>query len=257
MGGNDSAGAMRDQQQRQQNVLNAGQGQLDTIFGPKGGTIGTNLVDPTAGFSATQQYYNSLGAGVKGDDAKKLLDQGLLFGGSQQTAGFGQDFYNKRQQDYINYANPQLTQQFQQTNKNLDYSLTNAGLTNSQASNAGKSSLQTALAQQQQGVANQGLGQAQALQQQVGQEKNTLTNQLIASGNIGSGSTNALQAASQFGAPSPFAPVGNFFNTWTSLYGANQMANSYAQLNNPAMNPYLNNRVPSNSGALGNVASYR
>lgn len=228
------AGALAQQQAAQQQ---AGMGQLNRIF-QTGGTIGTGSV--TGPLNPSQTYYDSLGNPVSGTQAQSLLNQGLLFSGQTNTTGFTPQFYKGVQDAYVNYANPQLISQYQQTNKNLGYDLANKGLTQSSAANTAQGSLQTALAQQQQGIANQGIQNAQNLQQQVGQEQNTLTNQLIASSNPGATSAQALNVASQFSAPSAFAPVGNFFNTWTQLYGANSLANTYASLTNPALNPYLN-----------------
>lgn len=248
--------ALAQQQAAQQQ---AGMGQLNRIF-QTGGTIGTGAV--TGPINPSQTYYDSLGNPVTGAQAQGLANQGILFGSKTNTAGFTPQFYQGVQDAYVNYANPQLTQQYQQTNKNLGYQLANQGLTQSSAADTAQGSLNQALAQQQRGIANQGIQNAQQLQSQVGQEQNTLTNQLIASSNPGATSQQALNVASQFSAPSAFAPVGNFFNTWSQLYGANSLANSYASLTNPALNPYLNPQLSNPGGAAfsgalpGNSISY-
>lgn len=254
MGGNSSGSDLRAQQLQQQNVTDTGMNQLNRIF-DTGGTIGTGLVDPTAGFNPKGNYFTALGAPVSGNDAQGLLSQGLLFSGQTQTPGFTPDFYKQRANAYTAFANPQLTSQFQKTQQGVDYSLANQGLSKSSAASTLGGSLQKELATQRQGIADQGLQQSQQLQQQVGQEKNTLVNQLIASGNPGQSSQAALSAAGQFSAPSAFAPVGNFFNNWSSLYGASQLANAYSSYLNPAQNPYLA-RTPTNDGALPNPVSY-
>lgn len=139
-------------------------------------------------------------------------------------SGFTPQFFNQRQQDYQNYAIPQLQQQFQQQSQNLGYGLGNQGLLNSSAG----SSLTAGLGQQyqagQQAVANQGQQQAQQLQQQVANTRSSLTGQLEASANPAATAGQAINFASQYSAPSAFSPVGNLFQNWANIYGANSLA---------------------------------
>lgn len=47
---------------------------------------------------------------------------------------FGSDYYGKLQQGYLDYANPQLDSQYQNTQKNLTYALARDGNLNSSTS---------------------------------------------------------------------------------------------------------------------------
>ena len=80
-----------------------------------------------------------------------------------------------------------------------------------------------------QNVANQGLQQSQALQQQVANTQGQLISQLTASANPSSVSGQAINAASQYSAPSAFAPVGNLFSQWGNIYAANSLAGAAGQ----------------------------
>jgi hypothetical protein len=163
-------------------------------------------------------------------------------------SGFTPEFYNQRAQDYENYAMPQLNQQYTQTAENLTGKLANQGLLNSSAALGQRSALQEALATQQQGVANQGIQQAQDLQRQQMSEQQQLIGQATSATDPLSISNQALSAASQFQAPSAFAPLGQMFQGFGNMYLGNQLASTY----NPRLSSYMlgGNRQPS-TGGLG------
>lgn len=232
MGGSNSSDTAAQLAAQQNQQIDLGMQQLNNIF--SGGTIGTGLLDPSAGLNPNQTYYSPTGAPVTGAAAQNLLGLGDLYSSETTTPGFTPAFYQQRAQDYVNYANPQLQQQFGQTQRNANYQLADAGLQNSGAQQSMQQSLQQALAQQEQGIANTGTQQAQNLQQSVGQEQNALTAQLEASANPSATAQSALNAAAGFSAPSAFAPVGNFFGNWSNLYQAQSAANQQANLLNPA-----------------------
>lgn len=173
----------------------------------------------------------SFGGSNSGDAANALynqqqnaIQQGLT---SLNTtfSGFTPQFYNQRSQDYQNYAMPQLNQQFQQNAQGLQNNLANQGILKSSAAQNLSSQLGQQYRLGQQGVVNQGQALSQALQQNVANSQAQLTNQLTQSANPSSVAGQAVNAASQYSAPSAFAPVGNLFSQWGNIYAANSLGN--------------------------------
>lgn len=193
-----------------------------------------------------------LGSSNAGDVAREQQQQqqSAIESGMKQInsaySGFNDDFYNKVKKDYTSFASPQLYQQYGQNVKNLDYNLANRGLTRSSAGSDLSGLLSQGLAQGQQGVADAAQGQSDTIKNQVAQSKNTLVGQLQASADPASIAQQALTTAAGFKAPSTFAPVGNFFSNWASLYGANSQANQY----NALLNSQLFNKTV--GGGTGN-----
>ena len=140
--------------------------------------------------------------------------------GNIQTAfkGFDPAFYNNYQNQYLAAAGPQVGQQARQTGQQLDYSLADKGLTDSSSGQQLKSSLAQNVALQERGVANQAQTASQALQQQVQGQENTLISEAESAENPGAVAQQALSTASQFEAPSTFAPLGPLFNQWSNTY---------------------------------------
>ena len=161
---------------------------------------------------------------------------GGLYGSTQTSTGFDKAFYDKQQQDYLNYANPQLEQQFGQTNQQLQYKLGNQGLFGGSA----QRELQTGLANEkslaQINMSNQALGQSNQARQNVNSQYNTLVGQLEASMNPGVTTQQALQSASTFSAPSAMPAVGQLFNNYANTYLAGLNQNTYGNMGGSGIN---------------------
>lgn len=170
------------------------------------------------------------GAAIAQQEAERqrLITQGL---GSvnQAFAGFGPDFYNKMQQNYLAATVPQVGQQFRTTQNQLASTMSNHGLLRSSAAQNLGSSLQQQLATNLFNVGNQATQAVQGLQKQVGQEKSNVIAQLQQSANPTLAATQATESASQFAAPSLVQPLGNLFQNWSNTYLANRIGQLYAQ----------------------------
>lgn len=170
------------------------------------------------------------GSSNAGDQAQSnyLAQQAAIGQGLSQInntfSGFTPAFYNQRQQDYVNYAMPQLQQQYQQNQQGLNYNLGQQGLLKSSAGQNLNSQLGQQYTLGQQNLQNQGLQQSQQLQQQVANTQGQLISQLTASANPSSVAGQAINSAANYSAPSAFAPVGNLFSQWGNIYAANSLA---------------------------------
>lgn len=162
-------------------------------------------------------------------------------------AGFDPAFYQARTKAYETYAMPQLNQQYQNVQSGLYGKLANQGLLNSSAAGVEKGAMQQSLAEAQQNIANAALQQSQALQRQVGQEKANLIGQANVAASPLSVSQSALESASGFSAPSPFAPIGQMFQGFGNMYLGSQVGNTY----NPTLQSYMlgGNKQPAVGGA--------
>lgn len=231
MGGSDGgAGEARKQQELNQQRIEAGMQQLNSIFG--GGSIGTGRIDKTAGkYDPHGTYYTANGALYGGDPTagQDMMNKGLLYTGTQKQSGFTPEFYKQRSQDYVNTAMPQLSGQYQQMGKNLRYALAGRGLGTSSAAVNGASTLGREMNTQRQGVADEGLRQSQELERNVNSTKSQLINQLQVSADPGSAAQQALTAATGFSAPSPIVPLGSMFSNWMNIYGADLLGRQAMQ----------------------------
>ena len=83
-----------------------------------------------------------------------------LFSGVESVQGFDDDFYNQRSQDYVDYATPQLNNQYEDANKQLTFALSRNGTLDSSSAVDQRSNLLEDYNTQKTQIADQGLGYA-------------------------------------------------------------------------------------------------
>lgn len=150
---------------------------------------------------------------------------------NQAFSGFTPQFYQGIGNQYMNWALPQLTNQYQQTGQQLGAKLANQGISKSSGAQNAWNQLQNTNSLNQQQIASQAQQQSNQLRQQVGQEQANLIGQAQTATNPQAIGQQATEAALSFGAPSAFQPLGNMFGNFANLYLANNLANTY----NPAL----------------------
>ena len=193
-----------------------------------GGTYGSGLVKT---YKPGETYYNAQGqvwTPPKGADPatayQGAIANNLLFSKTGTSAGYGDDFYKKRADDYLSYATPQVMDQYQTTKNNLAYSLARNGILKSGAAVQRQESLGKELAKNQGTLANAAQGQVNQLRGQVQDTRNNLVNQLVTSADPSLVAQNANASTASLRAPTAFQPLGNLFNDWTNTYTANMNA---------------------------------
>ena len=152
---------------------------------------------------------------------------------NQKFAGFDDAFYQQRATDYENYAMPQMAEQLHTTRNSLAAQLARRGLMKSGASIESNADLDKFAEGKTREIADTARGEANQLRGDVENSRSNLINQLIASGDPSVASTGALSAAMGIRTDPSFKPLGNLFNDWTEIWGANQVARSY----NPQVQP--------------------
>lgn len=145
----------------------------------------------------------------------------------QQFAGFNDDYYRQRGEDYTKFATPQVMDQYRKTDSNLTYALARNGILNGSAANTAKASLGRELQKNQASVANTALDQENQERTKVGDTRAQLTQQLIASGDPQSTMTSASAALTGLRAPTPLPALGNLFGDWSNAYINNLTARAY------------------------------
>lgn len=177
------------------------------------------LIDPTtpdyAGQAASQeqQRQNLITKGTKSIN--------------KAFSGFDQGFYDQRALAYENYALPQLSQQYNQFKNQIGFNLANRGLFGSSTGSKQFSDLNQQMGIQKQAIADTGRSQAQALQNQVEQQRNTLLNELYQSADPAGAAKAATSTAAGFQVPQAFAPLGNMFSNLANQYYQSALINAY------------------------------
>lgn len=176
---------------------------------------------------------------------------------NQAYSQFNPAYYQQRAQDYINYAMPQLQQQFQGTRNQQGFNVANRGLRGGSVNKQQTSDLARAFSGAQQGIADTGLAQSQQLQQQVEASRNALLGQLYQSADPASAQAQARNTAASFATPSTFAPLGNAFSSLSNAYNQYNLNNSYNQMLGQygSSIPGLGVNTGVNPGALGYPSS--
>ena len=116
-------------------------------------------------------------------------------------AGFDSEFYNRRAQDYINYALPQIGEQARTAQKGLVASMNNRGLLRSSVAGEKQAELDQQTANLQAGVVDSAQSAANKAKMSNEQQRMTLVEQLIASQNPQLAKEQTLIGASNIATP--------------------------------------------------------
>lgn len=160
--------------------------------------------------------------------AQRLYNQGKLFTMENKTyEGFQPSFYKARENAYTNFALPQLSKQYLDASKQVNYNLANRGLLDSTAGNLQRSDLERTMGQAKQSIADTALAQSQELQREIEASRQAAIAQLYQTGDPSQAVQSAITASSQFQRPSSFPALANAFSNIANQYYTSQLINSY------------------------------
>lgn len=236
--GPDYAGLARQQEGQRQTRITMGTNLINSIFG--GGTA--DIYNPVArnqlgAWQSPGNYYTferrgrgyvpfTQGAGALG----RYANAGKLFTKSSATfGGFQPSFFDQRAQDYINYAMPQLSEQYNVAKNQMGYGLANRGLLGSSAAGTQASQLQRSKDRSARQISDAGTAQAQQLRREVEQARQNALSQLYATADPANAGYSAIQSAAGFMQPTGFPAIGNMFADFANSYYQGQLMNSYRQ----------------------------
>ena len=246
MGGSDKNGNKEAQRVRQEEAdrqarIRSGTQRVNSIF--NGGTYGTGGVQTGDAYDPTKTYYQADGsvwtppaqsrnglAGAfgtlgmsnlnPGDNSfESLVRQGKLFTGTATGDGFGENFFNGRRDAFLNYATPQLEQQYGDANKQLTFALTRSNLLNSSARGEKTGKLQRLYDLNSQDIGDQALSHSTQARNAVEDARSNLIATLNATGDSEGAANSALNRASALSQPAAYDPLGQLFANFTSGLG--------------------------------------
>lgn len=146
-------------------------------------------------------------------------------------AAFGQfddNFFNQRRDAYMNYALPQLNDQYASARKNLIYALSRNGNLQSTAGAERMGALKKQYDAQSLAVKSQADQIANQTRSDVENSRSDIVSQLEASADPGAASTAALNRARLLTAAPAFSPLGALFQNVTAGLAASAPAGGYA-----------------------------
>lgn len=170
----------------------------------KGGKGGSGAADAARAEEAARQ--ERIRAGTQGIN-------------STFDSQFNDDFYEERRQSYLDYATPQLQQQYDDARKELTYALDRAGTTDSSIRAEREAELQRAYDTNTRALSDTALNYENDARNDVESARASLIQQLNASADQDAAIQNATSRASALSAPVGYSPIGPMFSSFTSALG--------------------------------------
>jgi hypothetical protein len=263
-GGGGAADQARKDEQERQARIRAGTERINSIF--DGRTIGSGKLDNSTIFDPTAKYYledgsawspaavasasNGTPTGVQQlasvfggggmpatsnktpqEQFAGMVSGGKLYSGTEKTSGFNDAYFDQKRQNYINYAAPQLEDQYAKAQKELTYSLARGGLTNSSARAEKVGQLQQLYDVNKQKIADDALSHSTEAKNAVEDARTNLIATLNATGDAEGAASSAINRASALSQPAAYSPLSQLFSSFTAGLGtqsALETANAYA-----------------------------
>jgi hypothetical protein len=132
---------------------------------------------------------------------------------------FGDEFFGKRQQAYLDYASPQLNTQYDDAKKQLLFSLDRSGMTNSSVRAAKEAELQQLYDTNRRSVADQALTYNTQARNNIEGARADLINTLNATGDAQGATQSAISRATALSQPDAYSPLGQMFLAFTGGLG--------------------------------------
>src|SRR5260370_22299684 len=129
---------------------------------------------------------------------------------------FDDNFYNKRRDAYLDYANPQLSDQYANAHKQLTYSLDRSGTLDSTARSGQEANLAKLYDTGKTGVSNQALDYENSARNNISSAKSDLVNELTSTGDSAAIGNEATSRANVASLPDVYSPVPSVFSGFTS-----------------------------------------
>lgn len=136
----------------------------------------------------------------------------VLYSDKATTEGFGDAFYNKRRDAYLDYAMPQVQQQYGNAQKDIAYALSRAGTTDSTMAGSRYTDLGSDFSLKQREIADTAQNLANTARADVATSRANAENTLYSTANPEVALQQALTSARNLQTSSPtFSPLGALF----------------------------------------------
>lgn len=195
------------------------------------GTLDTSELDPTSALSSltgSTKYYSSKGT----------------------KSGFDDAFYDARQQSYIDYANPQLQDQYANAQKQLTYALARQGNLDSSARGEKVGELQKLYDINAQKIADDALSYKTSAKTSVEDARANLITTLNATGDADAAASQALARASTLSQGPSYSPLSQVFADFTNALGVQAAQERAAAASGGSYAPTYNTGLFGNTGRV-------
>lgn len=196
-----------------------------TTNGPR--MTGINSVSPFMGYGPIQQRRTSLDLA----DYLREYDRRKNDPNSYRLEATGEidPIWQQQEQAYMDFAMPQLQDQYGDAKEQMAYALSRQGVGRSSIAGENRADLQRDYDVQKQNVAEQGKGVASRARSDIAQQKQSLLNMLSASADPGATATAARSALDSIRSQPSFSPVGPLFQNATAGLAAGYAGNQSRQ----------------------------
>lgn len=243
--GADEAAKARKEEEARQARIRAGTASINAIF-DGGSSItpwtgdGKNKLDYASG-----NYVDAHGNPLTRAPGSKT---DIFVKGTTQPGQFTDDFFNGRKQAYLNYADPQLQDQYGDANRQLTFSLARSGLLDSSARGQKLGELQKLYDTQKQAIADKALSYETGARNSVEDARSNLIQTLNATGDAEGAANSALARSQALSAPDAYSPLAQLFTDFTNGLGIQAaQERSYAA---GGAKPLYNTGLFSNAGRV-------
>jgi hypothetical protein len=188
-------------------MAGGGGGTMDhsNVRGTGGGTVAAPTAAPAA-LTPEQQFINAM----KG---------GLYSGAATSKGTFNPEFYNKERQAFIDYATPQLVDQYGEAKKQLIYSMARSGNLNSSTNAVSGGELTKLYDTSKRDVVDKANSYVNETKSNVEDARNNLIQTLNATGDAEGAASGAIRRAQSLSAPPSYSPIGQLFGDFTAGLG--------------------------------------
>ncbi len=173
------------------------------------------------------------GAAARAAEQEKTRQTNITKGTQEITdafSGFNDDFYAGRKQSYLDYANPELDDQYAQAKKKLNFALDRRGLSASTAAADQQKKLEEQYNKYGADVISKALGYSNQTKTDVENTRSNLLSQLYATEDPSAAASSAVNRASVLSAAPDFDPLSSFVFDLSSALQRENAAQGYTGL---------------------------
>lgn len=163
---------------------------------------------------------------------------------------FDDDFFTGRRQAFMDYANPQLEQQYGDANKELAFALARGGLLDSSVRGEKAGELQRLYDLNKQNVADQALSHETQARTAVEDSRANLIATLNATGDAEGAANAALARSAALSQAPAYSPLGQLFADFTAGLGTQAAQERAAAMSGGWYKPAVNTGFFGNSGRV-------
>lgn len=240
-GGDDSIKYQRQQERERAQRIDKGKAQLERIFA---GLEGKSYTNPTTKPQSYQQWYDSTQRNVRRHPfARRSNPENILNQYNSYVRNFernsplktvateGPPIWEQQTQAYLDYANPQLEDQYGDAQEQLGFALARQGVSSSSIAGDKWGDLSRDYKLQQQGVADKARGYGNKARADIADQKQAMLSMLNSTADPGATAAAARAQVSSLAATPSFNALGPLFQNVTDGLAAGYRGNSQYQSN--------------------------